>query len=53
MEAQTIRSLPFTNVKRLKAHDLKFWKHDEAIAHVIQMRRYLCPCRICLNVFLK
>jgi hypothetical protein len=24
MEAQTIRSLPFTNVKRLKAHDLKF-----------------------------
>jgi hypothetical protein len=53
MEVQTIRSLSFTNVKRLKAHDLKFWKHDEGIAHVIQMGRYLCPCRICSNVFLK
>jgi hypothetical protein len=47
MEAQKIRKLPLIDVKRVKAHDLKLWKCDEVCAHVMQMERYLCPCKIC------
>lgn len=33
----------------MKANDLRLWKRDEVCAHVMQMERYLCPCRICLG----
>lgn len=39
--------LPLKDVRRVKAHDLKLWKCDEVCAHVVQVERYFCPCRIC------
>jgi hypothetical protein len=47
MEFQRQKQLPLINVKHVKACELKLWKRDEVCAHVVQVERYLCPCRIC------
>jgi hypothetical protein len=47
MEARKRRQLPLIDVRHVKARDLKLWKCDEVCAHVVQVERYLCHCRIC------